>query len=442
MAQTRLGPSRGGRGGNGGAFLCSVRPRCVALPYLTALALLAPRVTAIAVDDSASAAAGAEHASPQMGADIDALREELRALRIQGEAQKEELRRLGSVVRDLEERMDSCLCAGDSEGEAPRVNRLSEGTSDEPEAEEDTSTSFVVNVDLRDEGWVKEVFFGGKPWVVHCLDKRASVKQDVPDVFVEAAFELRSMATFGTVYCWERLPSGRTLAQRFNLPKPPVTFAVANGDPPLPLDMKGVVRPRQLQRKAGLYLTAQVTEVDGLARFKALCSKRGSCLVVGFQTLKNRVAAISTLLPLLEERRGIRAVALDTTVWRYRIDDRLAASRPVVGSKRADLLCLWKGKGARRGGAFLRSPDVLDSAVVAPFLDRCLEGRDLIGMSEAPWISHRQQRARPEPRPRPRSRPRPAPSSKPRRATAATAGRRQEATREAVENEEEDIVEL
>merc|ERR1712014_569140 len=97
--------------------------------------------------------------------------------------------------------------------------------------------------------------------------------------------------------------SGKTLAQRFGFSKsPPVTFAVANGDPPMLLNLHDVNSPSLLKQKIGLYLNVQVTEIDGLQRFKALCSRRRACVVIGFQSMANRVGAVEVLVPALRDR--------------------------------------------------------------------------------------------------------------------------------------------
>ena len=88
------------------------------------------------------------------------------------------------------------------------------------------SKRHVANTD-----WLKEVWFGGRSWILYCYDKK-DAKAQLPTVFQESASQLKGIATFGKVDCWQRTASGKTLAHRFDFPKPPVVFAVANGDPP------------------------------------------------------------------------------------------------------------------------------------------------------------------------------------------------------------------
>jgi len=349
--------------------------------------------------------------------------EELRALRAQGMEQNKELQALRAEQLDLRRRLNSCGCniTKDDIHVASEESFLDGKTSlsEEHVAFEVASreSSHVLHVDIHDEAWIKEVFFGGQPWILHCLNSDSSVSQEVPDVIVESAYELRSFATFGTVSCWERLASSqKTLAQRFGLPKPPVALAVANGDPPVVLDLSAVVRPSDLKDLAASHLKVKITHISGLSSFKALCTKRSACLVIGYRAAKTLRAASKALAPFLGERRALRTVALDTSVWTFRLDDRLVRKRPVVGSDRADILCIAKGEAppplankrlardspivsardGSRGGSWFPAGEFFPKAVAA-FMQRCEEGKDLLPLLDIPWISHRKQAERPAP---------------------------------------------
>eukprot|EP00746_Dinoflagellata_sp_MGD_P111239 gnl/MRDRNA2_/MRDRNA2_48057_c0_seq1.p1 gnl/MRDRNA2_/MRDRNA2_48057_c0~~gnl/MRDRNA2_/MRDRNA2_48057_c0_seq1.p1 ORF type:complete len:365 (-),score=81.60 gnl/MRDRNA2_/MRDRNA2_48057_c0_seq1:164-1258(-) len=339
----------------------------------------------------------AELSSQSIDEQFAQLRAELQALRAQSEEQQNEIEALGAEQLELKGQLDRCGCTGSLRADDMNEEQLDENIEQEQTSEGDVEESqdvdgghpYIVQVDIQNEAWVKEVFFGGMPWIVHCLDKRASVKQEVPEVFADSAFRISKMATFGTLFCWERLANGKTLAQRFRLPKPPVTFAVANGDPPLVLNLKNIVKPQQLKQKADLYLTAQVTEVHTVTRFKELCSKRKICLVVIFQTPDIRMSAVDLLMPLLDKRRNIRAIALDSTVWELRLDEWLLKRRSIVGNMRADLLCLMRGEGPKRSGNFIRAGDTLDQSEVSVFLDGCEQDKGTVFFKEMPWITRR-----------------------------------------------------
>lgn len=331
-----------------------------------------------------------------LGSDLTDVWAELAALRAQGAETQRKLESLQALFEDCDCGVSSGLQKEEVEWEEEVIR---EGAEDDGGLLVDSSS--VVAVDVRNEAWVKEVFFSGAPWIVFCLDRRSSVRQEVPEVFSEAAFKLRSVATFGTLPCWERLSSGKTLADRFRLPKPPVTFAVANGDAPLVLDLHDVVDAWQLKLKADMYLMVRVTEIEYLHDFRALCSTRRACLVVSFRVLEQRVAVGDTVVPLLAQHRAVRAVALDATVWKLRVEEQFLASRPVVGSERADLICLARTggtSGVRHSGAFFQG-DLFAPAAVGEFLDRCERSVGLVSLAKAPWITRRDSPAPSPPAP-------------------------------------------
>lgn len=387
--------------------------------------LILPRLVALLVVKLVQASGAAEDASN--GEEFTALRLEMQALRRQGEEQRDAISDLRARLDKVQSELRQCGCdstaalstdleevstSKESDNALPPQTRSFAAEGDEVQASEDTY-SHLVHVDLEDEAWVKEVFFGGRPWVLHCLDTRATVRQEVPEVLKDSAFKLRHMATFGTINCWDRLPqSQKTLAQRFSLPKPPLTLAVANGDPPARLDLSSVVTAEQLQKLATPHLNTKLTHIDGLASFKSFCTKRNSCLVVAYRSAATLREASRVLAPVLEAHRSVRAVALDSSVYMLRLDERLSGRRPVVGSARADILCLSRGqappvpnnkrlakasakaglKGAARegqkGGAFLQGT-ALDPGEVAKFVERCEGGTELLPLLDSPWISRR-----------------------------------------------------
>jgi len=317
-----------------------------------------------------------------------------------------ELRSLREEQAELRAQLAKrCACC-----EACGGGHTNDGNSSEQPLEEyavvqggfEEDTVGLVRVDVQNTEWMKEVLFGGEPWILHCLDSGGPLSVMAPDVLVEAAKDFRSLATFGVVDCWRRMQSGTTLAHRFDFPRPPVTVAVANGDPPVVMDLHGVAKPWQLKRKAAPHLTASIEKIDGPQRFKQFCSSRRACLVVGFKTTQAFAGAVKTLTPLLERHRSIRAVAVDTTVWKVKLDPRLAATKPKksgggaagAGSDhRAELLCFARQRGgASRGGAFFKasSGDLSEQVdAVEQFLGRCSEARSLIGVEKAPQISTR-----------------------------------------------------
>ena len=82
-------------------------------------------------------------------------------------------------------------------------------------------SSSMLLMNPSDAAQVSKIFFGGEPWLVHCVNKR-TVKASFfpPHYLLKAAETLRSDGVrVATVHCWEMLPTRkgpRTLAKRFS----------------------------------------------------------------------------------------------------------------------------------------------------------------------------------------------------------------------------------
>eukprot|EP00747_Dinoflagellata_sp_TGD_P185485 gnl/TRDRNA2_/TRDRNA2_42048_c0_seq1.p1 gnl/TRDRNA2_/TRDRNA2_42048_c0~~gnl/TRDRNA2_/TRDRNA2_42048_c0_seq1.p1 ORF type:complete len:540 (-),score=121.12 gnl/TRDRNA2_/TRDRNA2_42048_c0_seq1:88-1491(-) len=346
---------------------------------------------------------------------MDALKESIRAMQ---EEFSRSLQAMQEELAELRRDLDDCDCRSGSKTELDDTGSTLQHSEEDEEEHSDAGESesaavesdidyssesgSIVRLDVGNQAWLKEVFFGGKPWLVFCEDKSSKNKHltTPPPIFTEASVQLKNLATFGVVDCWERTSSGKTLAHRFDFPKPPVTFAVANGDPPVPIDMEGIVKPWQLRRKVQSHLQVSVPRMDSAASFQSLCTRRPACLVVGFKSAPVLASALAVLNPVLEEHRAVRAVAVDTAVWKVSLDSSLAATKPKDSKKKqksggqeyADLLCVGHQLGGKkRGGAFFRtSGDSPPTALeLETFLDNCARGRLLVEIKKAPTLSLR-----------------------------------------------------
>jgi len=332
---------------------------------------------------------------------------------------QEELRTLAAEQRELRRRLDACGCAAEGTRSSSAVEAgdgeegVSPGAVAGPSLDSGGDWGPLVAVDVANTDWLKEVLFGGEPWVLHCVDGRASEppEQQLPAIFQEAAVQLKSLASFGLLDCWQRTASGKTLAHRFDFPKPPVTFAVANGDPPALVDVQGMAKPWQLRRKLQGLVQASVARIGDPKSFKSFCTSRRACLVVGFKAARTLASAMRLLNPVLEHHRGVRAVAVDTSVWKVQLDKSLAATKPKRKGKQpkeqAEMLCISRQSGSSWQGAWLKAP--ADDAppteeALGSFLERCSKGSGMLAMTGPPSIAQRP----PEQPPRPRA---PPPSS-------------------------------
>ena len=117
--------------------------------------------------------------------------------------------------------------------------------------------------------------------------------------------------------------------------------------------------------------------------------------MIGFKNAQMLSDTLAIAQPVLDEHRGVRAVAVDTSVWKVKLDDKLAATKPKrkEGQKeKAYIICIARRSGSQsRAGTFLRltGNTSLSAEHLEVFLDRCAAGKNLVAMAEAPRISLR-----------------------------------------------------
>lgn len=93
----------------------------------------------------------------------------------------------------------------------------------------------IPTVRLDDAAQLKQVFFGGDPWLLQCMNENATINP----YFVGAAKKasVDGSVRFGYIDCSGKLPSNKTFFQRFKLPPQnftaaPIGYLFANGDAP------------------------------------------------------------------------------------------------------------------------------------------------------------------------------------------------------------------
>lgn len=279
----------------------------------------------------------------------------------------------------------------------------------------------IVPIDVKDSAKLKTVLFSGDPWLIYCVNNE-TVNQRIPKVLEDSTSDLwRNLGVrTGVLRCWDTLESGRSVAQRFKLKlSPPLTFAIANGDKPRLVDLIGVSKTEQLEKKVKPVLKTQVELINNVKKWPSLCTGRRTCVVVGHKNNAQKDTAMNLLRPLVDKHRNIKFVTVDTTVFQLKLDEGLLRTRPVRPEgkqKGADVLCLAREEGdaakklnATHSGTFIES---LTANSVASFIQACESRTDLVPVPEPPKLSVRQKkakvikpdapgRARPTPRPRP-----------------------------------------
>lgn len=311
----------------------------------------------------------------------------------------------------------------------------------------------MTDLDEKDTATLKQVLFGGDPWLVYCVNND-TVSQRLPKVLEESARTLSGSLglSTGVLKCWDPTESGRSVAQRFKLKlSPPLTFVVANANKPRPVNMIGVSKAEDLEKKLKPALKVDVSKISTLKSWSSQCASRRACVVVGHKWPAEKDTAVKLLRPLLERHRAVKVVTLDTSFWQLKLDDSVMATRPAKakGQKSADIICLARKEGNFSAnetyvGRFL---DSLDASSAGSLLAACAKQEGLVPIGVAPRIKTRPSKpakvVTPEPwRPSADPTPRPPPpKKKPARANVDAVGSRQrmeegdEALFEAVEDE-------
>eukprot|EP00931_Biecheleriopsis_adriatica_P078164 TRINITY_DN51630_c0_g1_i1.p1 TRINITY_DN51630_c0_g1~~TRINITY_DN51630_c0_g1_i1.p1 ORF type:complete len:424 (-),score=105.01 TRINITY_DN51630_c0_g1_i1:33-1304(-) len=300
--------------------------------------------------------------------------------------------------------------------------------------------SGVVNVDVQDTTKLKNVLFGGEPWLIYCVNSD-TVNYPLPRVVEDSAWTLWSnlRVSVGVLHCWDKTESGRSVAQRFKMNlKPPLAFVVANGNKPRSLNLAGISKTEDLEKRIKPALSLEIPRIDTLKKWPSLCTSRRSCVVVGHKHQAQKTTALNVLQPLHEKYRALKIVTLDTAFWQLKLEESVMATRKSKGT--ADVLCLTReekpGSNATYGGFFLPS---LDSSSASSFLQACSDHTGAIEIKAAPRIKARPskpKKATPAPVPPSRpSKPSPPPPSR------KTANVDQVGSRSALETEEEPLFE-
>lgn len=304
-------------------------------------------------------------------------------------------------------------------------------------------------LDVHETATLKRVLFGGEPWLVYCVNND-TLNQRLPKVLEDSAPSLsRSIGlNVGVLQCWDQTESGRSVAQRFKMKlSPPLTFVVANGNKPRVVNMVGVSKAEDLEKKLKPALKIDTYRIGKLKDWSSLCTSRRACVVVGHKWPAQKDTAVTLLRPMLEKHRAVKVVTLDTSFWQLKLDEGVMATRAPKDKgqqKGADILCLARKDGNHSAndthiGRFLQDAD---SSSAAAFLTACEQQTDLVAIGVAPRIKARPSKppkvVEPEPY-RPSASPTPRPTPPPRKPARANVDH--VGSRDRMEQEEEALFE-
>lgn len=252
----------------------------------------------------------------------------------------------------------------------------------------------VVRLDVNNIAEVKDVLFGGDPWLIYCVDNQTA-NYPVPAVLGASAWDLRSTigVKVGVLDCFQTLDSGRSIAQKFGFGhNPGMSFAIANGEKPRQVNLVGVHKSEELERMIKPALSVQSVKIDTIGKWPK-CSGRRACVMIGHKTAEAREKALNVFKPLLDNHRGVKVVTLDTSFWALKLGDAVLKRRPKINTMEAvDVMCIARPEGhTDRGpnethsGTFLQK--ALDASSASSFMTACDKHQDLVVWGVEPKIA-------------------------------------------------------
>jgi hypothetical protein len=182
----------------------------------------------------------------------------------------------------------------------------------------------VTTVSTQNSTSMADLFFGGDPYFVQC----ATEVEPLHRSFTEAANALVSSGiTPVALDCHEKLPSGKSTAERFFpgktiLRSESFFFVVANRQKPRSVNMKSVVSSESLVNFIADATKPKMNSIAGREDFRENCLRRLQCAVVvndGNMTSDE----VSTLETVVSRHRRIAFVDIDMKKWSLSFEDAL-----------------------------------------------------------------------------------------------------------------------
>ncbi|KAL8437643.1 hypothetical protein ACSSS7_000800 [Eimeria intestinalis] len=135
-------------------------------------------------------------------------------------------------------------------------------------------------IDTNDSQLLKEVMFGGKPWIVLC--KWPHKRSRVPDAVDRSRIELLKVLRLGKLDCSATLPSGVTFAERFRIPSTTEGLLLANGRAPRLLTPWALETKKNLLSYVERHTKLDIRTVDDNSSLGRRCLTPGNtrCLVL------------------------------------------------------------------------------------------------------------------------------------------------------------------
>jgi len=207
-------------------------------------------------------------------------------------------------------------------------------------------------VEVEDTAALKEVFLSGNPHVVHCVSE-TTIESGTPDRINELYLSgaIKGLK-FARINCWKATESGKTLADRFKLPRfDPVSITVANTLPAKVIKVKTTAE--KVEKQVLEQIKPEAVPIKSIQAWEKHCRKRTKCLIVSGRKGVGRMEGVDKIVPALENHRSIRAVNVDTGFWQVKLEDAVLATRPEKEKGVADAICIVKRENGEIFGKFL-----------------------------------------------------------------------------------------
>ncbi|PFH35116.1 hypothetical protein BESB_060030 [Besnoitia besnoiti] len=173
-----------------------------------------------------------------------------------------------------------------------------------------------LNIDVTDIDRVKEVMFGGSPWIVLCRWPE-NKKWKMPEILHSHRQELMKFGNLGSIDCSAELPSGQKFSERFRIPSSTEAMVITNGKAPRILNVWALKSWENLSSFLQKNTKVEVRTIEENISFTKHClfPPGGRCLAFarkgGFSPeTKNK--AIAGPLSKKGKTRKLKVITLDT----------------------------------------------------------------------------------------------------------------------------------
>ena len=138
-------------------------------------------------------------------------------------------------------------------------------------------TKRVRQIQVSNAEEIDHVFRSGQPWVVLCTDP----DKELPKVFDKAAKRLLKHVNVGVMDCTQKLPSGKSVLQRFGLKTniSPTVFTVANGGKPQQVFLNYLQKSKALVKHVVEKTKKKMTQVNTSAHLDK-CLSKAYCVLI------------------------------------------------------------------------------------------------------------------------------------------------------------------